>query len=488
MRMKIRKLLASAVCLPWIAFSSAHGQAIFTSLVSFTYTNAPDYGAFLVGSRSGAMVQANDGYLYGATPDGGVVTNVPGYYGTIFKMAPAGTFSSLYLFGTVFYNDGNADNGHWPLGNLIQGADGTLCGTTEFGGVPNEGTVFQITTNGFLSSLYSFGNNAGFDSHLGWTNYDGAQPIAGVVQGSDGNFYGTTFAYGTYGNGTVFRLTPGGVLTTLHSFTALDSGNFYENMDGANPMGELIEGKDGSFYGTTTQGGTNAYGSGTVFQITTDGLFTTLHSFSSGNGGPLGGLVQGNDGNLYGTTYGGDGTVFQITTNGDFTTLHTFNGSDGLAPSAGLILASDGNLYGTTDGGGPNVSDGTLYQITTNGVFTILHAFSGPDGSHPKAALVQAADGSFFGTTTAGGAGGYGTTYRFVIPPAFQTITPTNGGFAFTWSAMPKQICQLQYNTNLTSPNWLDVGSPIIATNASVFASDSAATNSQGFYRIRLLP
>lgn len=486
MRIKIHKLLALAMGSLWLASSSAQGQAVFTSLVSFTYTNAPDYGAFQAGSRSGAMVQGKDGNLYGTTPDGGVMTEVPGYFGTIFKMAPDGTFSSLYLFGTVFVD--NNDNGHWPQGNLIQGADGNLYGTTQYGGPPNGGAVFQITTNGDLTILYDFGTNAGFDSHLGWTNYDGAAPTAGVVQGADGNFYGTTFSYGAYGNGTVFQLTPGGVLTTLHSFTALDSGNFYENADGANPAGELIQGKDGSFYGITTQGGTNAYGSGTVFQITTSGLFTPLHSFGNGNGGSLAGLVQGNDGNLYGTTTGGDGTVFQITTNGDFTTLHTFTGSDGLSPNAALIPGSDGNLYSTTYGGGPNGSDGTVFQITTNGAFTTVYAFSGADGSHPNAALTQAADGSFFGTTAAGGASGYGTIFRFIIPPAFQTITPANGGIAFTWSAMPKQICQLQYNTNLTSANWLDLGSPITVTNASMFASDSAATNSQRFYRIRLLP
>ena len=486
MRMKLHKLLALAVCFLWLASSSVHGQAVFTSLVSFTYTNPPDYGAFQVGSRSGAMVQGKDGNLYGTTPTGGVVTNVPGYFGTIFKMAPDGTFSSMYLFGTVYAD--NNDNGHWPQGNLIQGADGNLYGTTQYGGPPNGGTVFQITTNGDLTTLYNFGNNAGFNSPLGWTNYDGDAPIAGIVQGTDGNFYGTTFSYGAYGNGTVFQLTPGGVLTTLHSFSALDSGNSYENADGANPTGELIQGKDGSFYGTTTQGGTNAYGSGTVFQITTSGLFTTLHSFSSGNGGSFGGLVQGNDGNLYGTTTGGDGTVFKITTNGDFTTLHTFTGSDGLSPNAALILGSDGNLYGTANGGGPSGSDGTVFQITTNGAFTTLYAFSGADGSHPNAALVQAADGSFYGTTTTGGAAGYGTTFRFIVPPAFQSITQTNGGFAFTWSAMPKQICQLQFNTNLASTNWVDFGNSITVTNASVFASDSTATNSQRFYRIRLLP
>ena len=114
-------------------------------------------------------------------------------------------------------------------------------------------------------------------------------------------------------------------------------------------------------------------------------MFTTLHSFSSANGGGLGGLVQGNDGNLYGTTSDGYGTVYQITTNGAFTTLHTFNGADGSTPYAALIQGSDGNFYGTTDGGGPNGWYGTVFQITTNGTFTTLQAFSGSDSAaHPQ--------------------------------------------------------------------------------------------------------
>jgi len=479
--------LACALMTLWLALLPAPGQVAFTSLVSFTFTNGPDYGAFGVGSRSGAMVQGHDGNLYGTTPTGGTVTNVPGYFGTVFKMTPDGSFTSLYLFGTVYYSNGGNDNGHWPQGNLIQGTDGNLYGTTQYGGPPNGGTVFQVTTGGSLSILYNFGNNAGFDSQLGWTNYDGDAPIAGLVQGSDGNFYGTTYSYGAYANGTVFQLTPAGVLTTLHSFTALDSGNSYTNKDGANPMGELVEGKDGSFYGTTTAGGTNAYGQGTVFQITSGGVFTTLHSFGSADGMCYGGLVQGNDGNLYGTTSSGSGTIFRITTNGTFATLHTFSGLDGVSPNAGLIQGSDGNFYGTTDGSGPNGWYGTVFQITANGTFTTLHAFNGSDGSSPNAALVQAANGTLYGTT-ARGAAGSGTVFRIIIQPAFQAITQTNGGFALTWSAVPKQTCQLQYNTNLSLTNWLDLGSAATATNTSLSALDFPGTDSQRFYRVKLLP
>ncbi|HEX4122847.1 MAG TPA: choice-of-anchor tandem repeat GloVer-containing protein [Verrucomicrobiae bacterium] len=475
-----------ALCL---ASLSAHGQAAFTSMASFTYTNLPDYGSFGAGYRSAAMVQANDGNLYGATPTGGPNTNVPGYFGTLFKMTPDGAFSTLYLFGTDFNPNTGFDNGHWPQGNLIQGTDDFLYGTTQFGGAPNGGTIFQISTEGDLYTLYTFGGNAAYDSQLSaMTNYDGASPVAGLVQGRDGNFYGTTYNFGPYGNGTIFQLTPSitFLVTNLHSFTALDPVADYENADGANPIGELIQGKDGSFYGTTTEGGTNAYGAGTVFKITTGGLFTTLHSFSSADGSPIGGLVQANDGNLYGTISGGFGAIFRISTNGTFTRLHTFSGPDGLIPYAALILGSDGNLYGTTDSGGSNGGYGTVFQMTTNGVVTTLHAFNGSDGSTPTAALVQASDGSLYGTTTKGAAG-YGTIFRIVIPPAFQTVSLTNGGVEMTWSAISNQTYQLQYSTSLGSTNWSDLGSPATATNSSLSALDFPVPDLQRFYRIKLL-
>jgi uncharacterized repeat protein (TIGR03803 family) len=490
--MKFLKTLSVTAILSTALLTAARGNVVFNTLVSFTYTNGPTYGSFGVASRSGAMVQANDGNFYGATPNGGVTEPSPGYFGTIYKMAPDGTFSSLYLFGTVFAPNGGNDNGHWPQGTLLQAADGNLYGTTQYGstgpnlGAANAGTVFQITTNGDFTVLYNFGNNAGFKLGWGFTNYDGDGPVSGIIQGSDGNFYGTTAAYGAYGNGTIFQLTPGGALTTLHAFTALDPDNFYENVDGANPMAELIEGKDGNFYGTTTQGGTIAYGSGTVFKISPTGEFITLHSFPNGNGYSLGALVQGHDGTLYGTTSGSFGTVFEITTNGDFTTLHTFNGSDGSAPKAGLVLGSDGNLYGTAEGGGSDGWFGTMFQITTNGVLTTLHTFNGTDGSHPNAALVQATDGSFYGTTSHGAAG-YGTIFQMIIPPAFQNIVETNGMINATCSFMPGQKYQLQYNNDLSSTNWLNAGSSVIASN-TVVAVSGPATNSQCFYRIALVP
>ncbi len=171
-------------------------------------------------------------------------------------------------------------------------------------------------------------------------------PKAGLVQGSDGNFYGTTEYGGASGSGTVFQMTPAGVLTTLVLFNGTN---------GSHPSAALAQGSDGNFYGTTAYGGTNG-NKGTVFQMTPAGALTTLVSFNGTNGSrPVAGLVQGSDGNFYGTTLLGGannhGTVFKMTTGGVLTTLVSFNGANGLSPFAPLVQGSDGNFYGTTAGG-----------------------------------------------------------------------------------------------------------------------------------------
>ncbi len=184
------------------------------------------------------------------------------------------------------------------------------------------------------------------------------------MQGRDGSFYGVTGNLQTPNdNGTVYRINPGGMLTTLYSFGG---------SDGSSPYGTLVQGTDGSFYGTTFAGG--AYGYGTVYRITPGGVLTTLHSFDSQNDGsaPQGGLVMGGDGSLYGTTTGETGTglstVFRITPDGILTTLHKFGFSDGTNPIAALVQASDGSFYGTTSSGGAN-SDGTVFRLVPNASF-----------------------------------------------------------------------------------------------------------------------
>ena len=289
-------------------------------------------------------------------------------------------------------------DGASPVG-LIQGTDGNLYGTTSEGGANSLGTIFRIDANGTtFTTLHSFAGG------------DGANPQASLVQGTDGNLYGTTYSGGAAGAGTVFKINvTGTTFETLHSFS-------FGVGAGAVPQeASLIQGTDGDLYGTTSEGGANDLG--TVFRIDTNGAtFTPLHSFAGDDGSQPGhaGLVQGIDGKLYGTTYfggaSGHGTVFKLDTNGTFMKLHEFAGADGANPFAGLIQATDGNLYGTTYQGGDGF--GTIFKIDTNGTFTPLRNFAGSDGANPSAALIQATDGKLYGTTYQGGDYGLGTIFK----------------------------------------------------------------------------
>ena len=370
----------------------------FTILVSFDGTNG--------GNPTGGLVQATDGNLYGTTSGGN-----PADYGTVFKITPSGALTTLYIFTH------GADGGD-PEAGLVQGTDGNFYGTTYGGGVGGNcyggigcGTVFKITPAGTLTTLYNFTGGS-----------DGGNLRAGLIQGGDGNFYGTTPGDGGGGgDGTVFKITASGTLTTLHTF---------DGSDGANPWDTLAQGRDGNFYGTTLNYGSG--GRGTVFEITPGGTLTTLDSFDGADGGnPWAAPVQGSDGNFYGTTGGGGayghGTVFKITSSGALTTLYNFGGadvlgSDGYGPTALLVQARDGDFYGTTQNGGGSsncvAGCGTVFKITPSGTLTTLHRFDGTDGGNPFAGLVQARDGSFYGTTINGGANNYGTIFhlRVVCP------------------------------------------------------------------------
>src|SRR5882762_6922293 len=321
------------------------------------------------------LIQGTDGNFYGTTVNGGAFS-----VGTVFQLTPAGTLTVLHEFA------GGTD-GAAPAAGLIQAADGNFYGTTSQGGASNAGTVFQLTPAGTLAVLYTFTGGS----------TDGAAPYAGLIQATDGNFYGTTVNGGASSVGTVFQLTPAGTLTVLHEFAG--------GTDGAAPVAGLIQAADGNFYGTTSQGG--ASNAGTVFQLTPAGAVNVLYAFTDG-ATPYAGLVQATDGNLYGTTVNGGafsaGTVFQVTPAGAVTVLYAFTGgTDGATPYAGLIQATDGNFYGTTVNGGAS-SAGTVFQLTPAGAVSVLHAFTGgAEGATPFAGLIQATDGSFYGTALTAG-------------------------------------------------------------------------------------
>ena len=259
----------------------------------------------------------------------------------------------------------------------------------------------------------------------------GSGPQAGLLQTPDGNFYGTTYDGGNNDLGAVFKLTGGGVFTVLYSFAGID---------GANPAAGLVLGPDGQLYGTTYNGGTNntdTGGDGTVFKITTNGTLTSLLSFNVTNGAsPAAGLALATNGILYGTTEdggtndfasGGDGTVFSITTNGLFTSLLCFNNTNGANPDAGLVLAANGTFYGTTSSGGTNGS-GTVFMVTTNGLLTTLYAFAGDDGDDPQAGLVLGPDGEYYGTTYDGGDFDSGTIFEITTNGILASLYSFTGG------------------------------------------------------------
>ncbi len=487
--MKPTKSLLLSFCVLWITVLPplANAGVLFTNLVFFSYTNAPNYGwniEFGAG-HGGALVQGADGDFYGVTCKGGTVyesdTSPPIYgFGTLFKLTPDGAFTSLHSFGDV------SGDGREPLGNLVRAADGNIYGITPNGGslpTSDEGTIYRISTNGVYTSLYSFGHElAGSDElHKVYTNTDGGVPYAGIVQGSDGNFYGTTSTLGARDGGTVFQFKPDGTLNTLFTFPYLSDASYATNGNG--PFSELVEGDDGTFYGTTYWGGAN--GAGTVFRITSTGALTTLVSFDVRNGYPTSGLTKGAGGLIYGST---GSSIYQVTTNGQLTTLNSFI----LGPS-GLILGSDGNLYGTT--AGDSYNHGTVFQMKPDGTMTTLYSFGGPDGSTPSGPLVQGKDGYFYGTTTYGGpqwtgsAGfsGYGTIFRVAILPSFQSIKQIGGDINLTLIVMPGQKYLLQYCTDLAATDWHNLGDPVTAGNPVPSVLDHLGTDSLRYYRIELL-
>jgi uncharacterized repeat protein (TIGR03803 family) len=295
-------------------------------------------------------------------------------------------------------------------------------GTTYLGGTHDQGTVFKLSPSGTLTTLHSFDGT------------DGSEPLAGVVQAGNGSFYGTTYSGGLKGDGTVFEVTSGGTFTTLDSFCSQTKCT-----DGQNPFAVLILGTDGNLYGTTLAGG--AHGDGTVFKITPSGALTTLHSFCSQSGCldgefPQTGLVQATDGSFYGTTIlggaYGNGAIFKMTPTGTLNTLYSVCSQagcpDGNYLYAGLTQANDGNLYGIMQIGGAN-GYGTIFKITTAGFLTTLYSFCSQsgciDGEYPSGSLVQDTNGNLYGTTADGGANGYGTVFSLStgLGPFVETQT-----------------------------------------------------------------
>lgn len=406
----------------WLALLLAaflgHGNVaaqFYEKVLSFTEAGAGELGPHTSNGRNPvSIVEGRDGNFYVTTEQGGSAVQ-----GAIFRVTPTGDFTAL----VDFTGNGSTEKGQDPLGGMIVGSDGNFFGTTRIGGANDLGTVYRMSQAGVLTTLVEFTGNG--------TSNKGRGPVASLMQARNGDFYGTTEFGGANDLGTVFRMTPGGVLTTLVQFTG-SSGTTI----GRRPNCALVEGSDGNFYGTTRLGGAND--AGTVFRVTPAGVFTSLVSFSgsgvSNRGAePIAGLVLGLDGNLYGCTVRGGtndfGTVFRMTNAGQLTTLVELTGTagsfKGAVLTAGLALGLDGNLYGATQFGGAN-NLGTIFLLTPGGQFTTLVEFTGNGamnkGARPYCTLVRATDGAFYGVTGEGGAKNIGTVFKVTAGGSLTTL------------------------------------------------------------------
>ncbi len=352
---------------------SSFAQTV-TTLYSFTGIQGSGNPAYVVPSKG------RDAKLYGTT------YGPTGTSGSVFAITVAGKATQLYTLGS---------DGATPYAGLTLSTDGDLYGTTGFGGKSyNSGVLFNISPNGTYTVLHEFSGS------------DGAIPEAYPIQASDGNFYGTTI--GTGGQSTIYKYTLGGSFSTIYTF---------DEAHGQYVTAALTEGSDGNLYGTAVNGG--AHGWGTLFKLAKSGVLLWYYSFPGGTGGafPYSALLQASDGKLYGTTVEGGvgtgcGTVFALDQEGKVSILYAFkNAADGCSPY-GVMQATDGNFYGATDQGGTGGAGGagTLYQLTTHGVHTVLYRF-GVTGDHPLVPPMQDTNGTFYGTTYAGGRFGFGTVY-----------------------------------------------------------------------------
>jgi uncharacterized repeat protein (TIGR03803 family) len=383
----MKKLRDIALMIIFSALATLLPAQTFQTLDDFNGTNGsqPNITSF---------VQGTNGRLYGTTP------------WTVFDITPTGTLTTL---ADLTYN-------YFSTGGLIQATDGNFYGTTVDGGANNGGTIFKITPGGTLTTLYSFCAQPNCS--------DGQDPQMGVIQAANGSLYGITAIGGESGYGTIYKITLGGMLTTVHSFCS-QSGC----PDGSYPTGPLVQASDGNLYGAALT---------TLFKLSPNDVLTTINK-SDGSNGIFGGLIQATDGNFYASdTRSGNGSIVKITPSGVVTTLYSFcsvfvGGQclDGSQPYGGLIQASDGNFYGTTNDGG-SANEGTIFKLTPKGALTTLYNFCSQincdDGSLPFGGLTQATNGIFYGTTFAGGSYNDGIVYSLSTGLApFVEPRPTSG-------------------------------------------------------------
>lgn len=449
-----------------VVFKYQLSTATYTTLANFSLFEYP----------YGSLVQGKDSNLYGMTYMAGAFSN-----GTVFKCSTSGTMSTLVVFnrngarypqgsliqatdgnfyglsyqsdrtglGTIFlctpgggyatlYYMGITNIGSTPYASVIQGTDGNLYGMTYAGGSQSDGTVFQYnTTNGAMKTIASLGGGYG------------AHPYGSLVQATDGNLYGMTYEEGGSNNGTIFKCSTSGAISTLVAFNGTNGGL---------PVATLIQASDGNLYGMTTYGGTN--NSGTLFECTLAGSLTTLINYNSGDS-PESSLIQGFDGDLYGTTYGGGtsskGTIFQYKPHGTYNRLVSFTGTgtNGANPICGVIQGKDSCLYGMTYQGG-TFGYGTIFKCTTTGTLTTLVNFNSTNGANPYGKLMQASDGNLYGMTVKGGSG-FGTLFKCTTTGTLTTLLK----FTKATGTSPQWGNLLELKGTVTSVNNISIGNNV---------------------------
>ncbi len=527
-----------------------------------------------VGNASG-FFEGRDGFLYGATQNGGtnragdifrtgkmggdftVLTEFPDTYyefdtGAGVSRTPGkfliegadrrihGTARDNVLFRcgmdgsnflTIFDFPNPAAEGGNPAAPLVLDADGTLYGTTSNGGNGNSGTLFKLKTNGsafaylhllagsvegslpaggvVLSSNRLFGTcfaggSSGvgtvFANDKGKTGFqvlktfstlggDGRSPAAQLLEANDHSFYGTTYFGGGAAAGTIFRINrDAGGYSIIFRFT--------NNVSGANPSARLLQGADGALYGSAETNGPG--GQGLVFALAQNNTgFRIVKSFSASAGSlrkPQGALLQGTDDFLYGTAAAGGvdgfGGVFKVSTNGTgYQVLHEFSatGADGRAPVAGLTHGPDGMLYGMTQSGGGSIN-GSIFRLNPDGTrYEKVYAFSGLNGTggNPLSELIAGPDGTLYGTTSTGGVFNLGTVFRISFDTSGPelTIRSFGGGFELSWPEAGADF-QLQFTSNVSNPNgWTSTGlTPVLSNGA--YRVQTQPAQSSGFYRL----
>jgi uncharacterized repeat protein (TIGR03803 family) len=377
-------ILAFAGLLTLFATRSAPAQTL-KALYSFT-------GGLDGGDPFPAVIQDAAGNLYGTTDYAGAA-----FAGVVFKISKTGKETVLYNFCSLT----GCTDGQYPYAPLVRDAAGNLYGTTQYGGASNIGVVFKLSPGGKETVLHNFTGGS-----------DGVYPYAGLYRDAAGNLYGTTENGGTANLGVVFKISKTGKETVLHSFTGGPNDGSYPS------SASFYMDAKGNLYSVASQGGTS--GEGVLYKLSPKGKLTVLHSFTAGTTDgcyPYGTPAVDANGNMYGGT-GGCGTsnfgvVWKVSKNGTETILHNFSGaSDGQSPLAGVILDADGNIYGSTNTGGAS-GFGTAFEIHKNGKFTLLHDFTGgTDGKYLYGGLILDPEGRVYGTTINGGTGGYGTVWR----------------------------------------------------------------------------